>query len=151
VACGLNPLALPWLPLADGAEYVAYDVDAAMIGFLNGYFALTPLAGRAAVRDIVADPPEEPADLALVLKTIPCLEQLDKAAGTRLLDALSAPYLLVSFPARSLGGKQRGMAANYGAHFAELVAGRGWEVEEFLFESEVAFLVTTSPEIVEGA
>jgi 16S rRNA (guanine(1405)-N(7))-methyltransferase len=151
VACGLNPLALPWLPLADGAEYVAYDVDAAMIGFLKGYFALTPLAGRAAVRDIVADPPEEPADLALVLKTIPCLEQLDKAAGARLLDALSAPYLLVSFPARSLGGKQRGMAANYGAHFAELVAGRGWEVEEFLFESEVAFLVTTSPEIVEGA
>ena len=151
VACGLNPLALPWLPLAEGAEYVAYDVDAAMIGFLNGYFALASVAGRAAVRDIVADPPDEPADLALALKAIPCLEQLDKAAGMRLLDALNAPYLLVSFPARSLGGKRRGMAANYGAHFAELVAGRGWEVEEFAFESEVAFLVTTSPHGVEGA
>lgn len=143
VACGLNPLALPWLPLAGGAEYVAYDVDAAMIAFLQGYFALAPVVGRAAVRDIVADPPAERADLALALKAIPCLEQLDKAAGARLLDALDAPYLLVSFPARSLGGRRRGMAANYGAHFAALIAGRGWEVEEFAFASEVAFLVTT--------
>ncbi|MFN8513828.1 MAG: hypothetical protein U0232_17260 [Thermomicrobiales bacterium] len=142
VACGLNPLALPWIPLAEGAEYVACDVDAAMVGFLGDFLALTPITGRAVVRDIVADPPTEPADLALVLKAIPCLEQLDKAAGTRLLDALNAPYLLVSFPARSLGGRQRGMVEHYGAHFAELVAGRGWEVEELAFGSEVAFLVT---------
>ncbi len=143
VACGLNPLALPWLPLAAAAEYVACDVDGAMVAFLNDFFALTPANGRAEVRDIVADPPRESADLALALKAIPCLEQLDKAAGARLLDALDAPYLLVSFPARSLGGRQRGMTANYGAHFAELIAGRGWAVEEFAFASELAFLVTT--------
>jgi 16S rRNA (guanine(1405)-N(7))-methyltransferase len=142
VACGLNPLALPWMPLAEGAEYVACDVDAAMVGFLADFFALAPVAGRAVVRDVVADPPAEPADLALVLKTIPCLEQFDKAAGSRLLDTLSAPYLLVSFPARSLGGRQRGMAEHYGAHFAGLVAGRAWGVEELVFGSEVAFLVT---------
>ena len=151
VACGFNPLAAPWMTLAAGAEYVAYDVDAAMIGFLNDCFALTPLVGRAAVRDIVADPPTERADLALVLKAIPCLEQLDKVAGARLLDALNAPYLLVSFPARSLGGRQRGMAANYGAHFAELIVGRGWQVEEFSFASEVAFLVSTGSRELEGA
>jgi 16S rRNA (guanine(1405)-N(7))-methyltransferase len=142
VACGLNPLALPWMALAEGAEYVACDVDAGMVGFLGEYFAFAPVAGRAVVRDIVADPPTEAADLALVLKTIPCLEQLDKAAGSRLLEALDAPYLLVSFPARSLGGRQRGMAGHYAAHFAELVAGRGWGVEELAFGSEVAFLVT---------
>ena len=119
-----------------------------MVGFLNDVFALAPIsAGNppqrvATVRDIVADPPTEPADLALVLKAIPCLEQLDKAAGSRLLDALNAPYLLVSFPARSLGGRQRGMVDHYSAHFAELIAGRDWAVEEFAFGSEVAFLVT---------
>jgi 16S rRNA (guanine(1405)-N(7))-methyltransferase len=148
VACGHNPLALPWMWLAANAEYFAYDVDAAMVGFLNQAFALAPIsAGNppqrvAVVRDIVADPPTEPADLALVLKAIPCLEQLDKAAGSRLLDALNAPYLLVSFPARSLGGRQLGMVDHYSAHFAELIAGRGWAVEELSFESEVAFLVT---------
>ncbi len=143
VACGLNPLALPWMALADDAEYVAYDVDAAMIGFLNGCFAPQPITARAVVRDIVADPPTEPADLILVLKAIPCLEQLDKAAGLRLLDALDAPYLLVSFPLQSLGGRERGMAATYRARFAELSAGRAWKVEEFAFASELAFLVTT--------
>jgi 16S rRNA (guanine(1405)-N(7))-methyltransferase len=148
VACGFNPLALPWMALAEGAEYVACDVDAAMVGFLGDFFALAlDAAGNspqrvAVVRDIVADPPHEPADLVLVLKALPCLEQLDKAAGSHLLDALNAPYLLVSFPARSLGGRQRGMVGHYGAHFAELVAGRGWGVEELAFGSEVAFLVT---------
>jgi 16S rRNA (guanine(1405)-N(7))-methyltransferase len=148
VACGLNPLALPWMSLAANAEYLACDVDAAMVSFLNEAFALAPISAGyppqrvATVRDIVADPPTEPADLALVLKAIPCLEQLDKAAGSRLLDALNAPYLLVSFPARSLGGRQRGMVNHYSAHFAELVAGRDWTVEELTFGSEVAFLVT---------
>ena len=147
VACGLNPLALPWMALADDAEYVAYDVDAAMIAFLNDCFARMPGAARraAAVRDIVADPPTERADLVLVLKAIPCLEQLDKAAGTRLLDALDASYLLVSFPLQSLGGRERGMTATYQARFAELSAGRGWTVEELAFTSELAFLVTTRP------
>ncbi len=37
------------------------DVDAAMIAFLNGCFALMPGTARAAVRDIVADPPTERA------------------------------------------------------------------------------------------
>lgn len=143
VACGLNPLALPWMPLAEGAEYVAYDVDAALVGFVGHCLALAPgVAGRAALRDVVADPPTEPADLALVLKTIPCLEQFDKSAGSRLLDALDAPYLVVSFPARSLGGRARGMAGHYAAHFAELIAGRGWAAEELAFPGEVAFLVT---------
>jgi len=151
VACGLNPLALPWMPLAEGAEYVAYDVDVAMIAFLNGCFALLPgVAGNApqrvaAVRDVVADPPTEPADLALVLKAIPCLEQLDKGAGTRLLDALDASYLLVSFPLQSLGGRERGMAATYRTRFAELRAGRGWEVEELVLGGELVYLATTSP------
>jgi 16S rRNA (guanine(1405)-N(7))-methyltransferase len=135
--------------LADGAEYIAYDVDAAMVGFLNAFFALTwgdagnPPRRVATVRDIVAAPPSEPADLALVLKAIPCLEQLDKAAGSRLLDALDAPHLLVSFPARSLGGRQRGMAAHYGTRFAALIAGRGWAVEELAFAGEVAFLCSS--------
>lgn len=142
VACGLNPLARPWMPLAADAEYLACDVDAAMVAFLNAAFALLGVNGRATVRDIVADPPREPADLALALKAIPCLEQLDKEAGSRLLDALNAPHLLVSFPARSLGGRERGMATTYRAHLAALVAGRGWAVEELGVAGEVAFLVT---------
>lgn len=144
VACGLNPLARPWMPLAAGAVYRAYDVYTDMMAFLGAYFALAGIPGRAEVRDVAAAPPTERVDLALVLKTLPVLAQLDKTAVPRLLDSLQARYLLISFPVQSLGGRQKGMAVNYEAQFAAWAAGRGWDVEKFEFENELAFLVGTN-------
>lgn len=146
VACGLNPLALPWMPLAPGASYAACDIDQRLIGFLDGYLALPPVRGRAELRDVTRDPPPPPADLALILKAIPCLEQLDREAGRRLLDTIRARHLAISFPARSLGGRDKGMAATYRARFAALAAGRDWAVESFEFPSELVFVVTTPGE-----
>ena len=39
LACGLNPLALPWMPLAEDWTYLACDVLQPMIDFLNAFFA----------------------------------------------------------------------------------------------------------------
>ena len=143
VACGLNPLARPWMPLAAEAIYRAYDVYADMMAFLAAYFALAGIPGQAEVRDVAAAPPTEPVDLALVLKTLPVLAQLDKTAVPRLLDSLQARYLLISFPVQSLGGRLKGMAVNYEAQFAAWTAGRGWDVDKFEFENELVFLVGT--------
>jgi 16S rRNA (guanine(1405)-N(7))-methyltransferase len=147
VACGLNPLALPWMPLAPGATYVACDIYADMIDFLNGFFALlqkqseAAIAGSAQVRNILTSCPAEHADVAFVLKTIPCLEQVDKAAGHRLLRALNADYLVVSFPVHSLGGRNKGMLTNYERHFRELIEGESWEIQRIEFPGELVFLV----------
>jgi len=144
VACGLNPLARDWMPLAADAVYLAYDIYEDMMAFLGGYFALAGIPGKAEVRDVAAEPLVEPVDLALLLKTLPVLAQIDKTAVPRLLDSLQARYLLVSFPAKSLGGRQKGMAENYEAQFAGWIEGRGWAVEKFSFENELAFLVETN-------
>ncbi len=141
VACGLNPLAWPWLPLPPATELIAYDIYADQIAFLNDFFALAGVQGRAEVRDVVGRPPNEPADLALILKTLPCLEAIDRRAPERLLDAIAAPWLLVSFPAQSLGGRRKGMAAHYEAQFRRLLDARGWPAERFVFATELAFLV----------
>ena len=141
VACGLNPLTRPWLPLPLAAEYVACDIYSDQIAFLNDFFALIGVAGRAEVRDVTGRPPDEPADLALVLKTLPCLEAVDRRAPERLLDALQAPRLLVSFPAQTLGGRRKGMAAHYEARFRRLLDDRDWPARRFEFASELAFLV----------
>jgi 16S rRNA (guanine(1405)-N(7))-methyltransferase len=141
VACGLNPLARPWMPLPPATEYLAYDIYADQIAFLNACFSLLGYPGRAEVRDVIGRPPDEPADLALVLKTLPCLEAVDRHAPARLLDALNAPRLLVSFPAQTLGGRRKGMAAHYEARFSQLLAERGWPAERFEFATELAFLV----------
>ncbi len=142
VACGLNPLAIPWMPLAAGAEYWAYDIYQDMVGFVDQFLRLVGLRGGAMACDVLAHPPARRADLALILKTIPCLEHLDKAAGERLLDTIDASHLLISFPVHSLGGASKGMPANYEARFRELVAGRSWRIRRFAFASELAFLVS---------
>lgn len=141
VACGLNPLALPWMPLAPGAKYLACDIYRDMIEFVGAFLALAGADGRAFVCDVVHEPPAERVHLALILKTIPCLEQVDKAAGLRLLDAVPADYALVSFPARSLGGRDKGMIAHYEARLGALLVERHWPVQRFEFETELAFLV----------
>jgi len=148
VACGLNPLAIPWMPLAPQASYYACDIYEDMIAFLSGFFTLLPISGRAEVCNVISAPPGDRVDLALVLKTIPCLEQVDKTAGVRLLDALNASRILVSFPVHSLGGRDKQMAANYEARFRELMAHRPWEVQRFQFATELAFLIT-KPELVD--
>lgn len=141
IACGLNPLARPWMPFSEATEYVAYDIYADQIDFLNAFFPLAGYAGRAEVRDVIGRPPDEPADLALILKTLPCLEAVDRQAPARLLDAVRAPLLLVSFPAQTLGGRRKGMAAHYETRFRQLLDERDWPAERFEFKTELAFLV----------
>lgn len=141
VACGLNPLARPWMPFPATTRLIASDIYADQIAFLNDVMALGGYAGTAEVRDVVHDPPPQTADLVLVLKTLPCLEAIDKAAPARLLEALDAPLLLVSFPAQTLGGRRKGMVGHYEARFRELIDGRGWAAERFEFATELAFLV----------
>ncbi|MEJ2747662.1 MAG: 16S rRNA methyltransferase [Anaerolineae bacterium] len=143
LACGLNPLTIPWLPFTGDFEYHAYDVYADMMAFLAEFMAIVGVNGRAQTRDILSQPPAEPADLILILKTLPVLEQVEKGAAARLLDVLNARYLLISFPARSLGGRHKGMVQNYEAQFMDWISGRNWQTKRFEFPTELAFLVTT--------
>jgi 16S rRNA (guanine(1405)-N(7))-methyltransferase len=142
VACGLNPLSIPWMPLAEGADYYAFDIYESMLGFLGECIPLLGAHGHARPCDVTRLCEHPPVELALVLKTIPCLEQVDKAAGGRLLDAIDAEHVLVSFPIQSLCGRSKGMAANYEARFRRLAADKSWHVRRFEFESELVFRVS---------
>jgi 16S rRNA (guanine(1405)-N(7))-methyltransferase len=142
LACGFNPLAIPWMGLPDGATYYACDIYEDMIEFLQAVMQLTPVRGQAVACDVLRSCPKPRVDLALVLKSIPCLEQIDKSAGAQLLDGIDADYLLVSFPVHSLGGRDKGMPTNYEARFRELVAGKDWAIKRFAFATELAYLIS---------
>lgn len=142
VACGLNPLALPWMNFPSDIIYHAVDIYQDLTSFLNQFLSIAGVHGSAETADVLEFCPSVQVDLALVLKTIPCLEQLDKTAGRRLLEVLQANYLLVSFPAQSLGGRDKRMVENYEQHFLELVSEKGWTYKRFEFPTELAFLVT---------
>lgn len=151
VACGLGPLAIPWMALPPGVTYYACDMYSDLVSFLNQALPLLGVAGRAWACDAAADsllPADDvpglqlPVDLALLLKAIPCLEQTDKSAGQRLLDELPARNMLVSFPVKSLGGADKGMRRSYEDRMNALVQGRPWQVRRLEFATELAFLVT---------
>lgn len=141
LACGFNPLTIPWMPLAPDVTYYACDIYTDLVGFLNHSIGLLGVDGHARLCDLIASPPTRTVDLALLLKAIPCLEQVDKDAGRHLLESIQARYLLVSFPVHSLGGRAKGMAQNYEAHFQRLIAGKPWQVTRFEFSTELAFLI----------
>jgi 16S rRNA (guanine(1405)-N(7))-methyltransferase len=146
LACGLNPLALPWMRLAPGATYYACDIYSDMIDFVGAMLALAGVERRAFVHDLAAGAPPVRADLALALKLLPTIEQIERGAGLRLLQSIDAPHIVVSFPARSLGGRNKGMAANYERDFRALVDAQGWEATLLPFEQELVFLLSKQEE-----
>lgn len=141
VACGLNPLAIPWMSLSPGASYTAWDVYEDLIGFLSDALPRLAVRGSAVVCDVTGPLPPHECDVALVLKCLPCLDQLHQGAGTRLLDRLHSGVLVVSFPVASLCGRKKGMVAGYGEAFARLAEARGWAWTRLLFETEQVFIV----------
>jgi 16S rRNA (guanine(1405)-N(7))-methyltransferase len=146
IACGLNPLALPWMGLPSGSRYVACDIDFGLVSFVDGFLDLMAVAHRADLCDIVTATPAEPCDVALLLKTIPCLDHQDPQAIQRLMQALlgCTRYIVVSFPTQSLGGRNRGMARNYRIRLTALLAALQPQpelVEEVELPGELIYVV----------
>jgi len=141
IACGLNPLAIPWMPLESDTQYYACDIYGGMLSFLDAALALMPIKHSVQQCDILQACPTHQADLVLILKTLPCLEQVDKQAGYHLLHTLNARYLIVSFPVHSLGGHNKGMTTHYEEHFRELIRNDAWDVRRIEFPTELVFVV----------
>jgi len=152
LASGLNPLAVPWMSLALGARYSARDVFADQMAFLAQALSLLGVQADAQCSDVLAEIPGPAADVALVLKAVPCLEQLEREAGDRLVALAPARYVVVSFPTASLGGrKDRGMLSTYRTRMARLREGQPWTVREYLYDSELAYLVDKAGAPLKGA
>lgn len=144
VACGLQPLALPWWGLPAGAEVHAWDIDTALVAFVGACLGRLGFDARVAAVDLLDVPATAwpVTEVALVLKTLPCLEQQAPGAGEALLVAIPAPRLVVSFPTRSLGGRAKGMGASYARRFEAMLAGRSWQADAFEVGPELVYVVT---------
>ncbi len=142
LACGLNPLAIPWMPLSDHCSYLACDIYLDMLSFVKGFLEHINLPGWAEPCDLTTRVPDQKTQVAFLLKSIPCLEQVDKQIAGRLLKSLQTDHILVSFPVRSLGGRKKGMPDFYRKHFYEILPENNWQVQEFHFKTELAFLVS---------
>jgi len=141
LACGFTPLCIPWIPATNDIKYTGIDIYSDMISFLDSFFTHFNLNHEFITGNILESIPRQKVQVAFLLKTLPCLEQVDKTIGTRLLENIQSENVLVSFPSRSLGGRSKGMAVNYETHFNHLIDGHNWRVTKTIFPNEIAFLI----------
>jgi 16S rRNA (guanine(1405)-N(7))-methyltransferase len=142
VACGFHPLAIPWMPIAENVNYYAYDIYNDLTDFLNDFMVIASVQGYAEYKDILQSTPKIKTDLAFLLNALPCLEQVEKSASSRILESINADFVAVSFPVQSLGGRKKDMRSHYAASFERLRHERKWVVQELGFETELVFLIT---------
>jgi 16S rRNA (guanine(1405)-N(7))-methyltransferase len=138
IACGLNPLAFPWMELDTPLDFYAYDIHEPRIAFLNQYFALQGLPQLARVQDVAHHFPQEEADVALFLKEMPRFERNYHGQGRPLLQALRVRHIVISFPTISTHGG-RNLTSRYRDFLYQLIDGFNWGVTELLFAGELVF------------
>ena len=123
VACGINPLYLG----ARGIPTVGIDISGAAVYAVNCFHESYGMPVSAECADVLFPGaiPSEHFDMALLFKLLPLLERQETGGATRVMEAIDADWLAVSFPTRTMGGRNVGMAEQYGAWMAgHLPAGR---------------------------
>ncbi|MGI6236558.1 MAG: 16S rRNA (guanine(1405)-N(7))-methyltransferase RmtF [Candidatus Excrementavichristensenella sp.] len=109
LACGLNPLCLGAL----GMPCLGLDLYAGAVELVNAYAARAGWPVRCEVWDLLGDRELPGGDLVLMMKLLPVLERQQSGAGAHLLARAKGRHKLVSFPTRTLGGRNVGMEAHY--------------------------------------
>lgn len=141
LACGFNPFSFFWQVGFPSATYLACDIVLPMLDLLNQLFLKIGNPGKAFSCDLTSQTPPIQADLVLLMKTIPLLDQVDRNIAPRLLEELQANFVLITFPVKSLGGRDKGMLSTYSIRMQQLLQTNTFEAREYLFPNEVAYLL----------
>ena len=141
LGCGLHPFALPWMNLPPESEYAAWEVDGQMVALVNRFLALAGRRPLARCRDVLARFPGEEADVILLMKMLPSLEQQRKGCSAEVLQVLNARFVVVSFPVRSMCGREKGMRAHYTRAMNNVLAECPWPTTTIELGREVFFVL----------
>jgi len=85
LACGMNPFSIPWMPLAEQYTYTACDIYEDMLKTIEHFFYHYSIHGATLPCNLLSGVPREETQVAFLLKSIPCLEQIKKTFGTQIL------------------------------------------------------------------
>ena len=102
LACGLNPLALPFMGMTELVRYYAYDIHQPRVELINQFFKGWGLEPLAEVRDVLVHPSQIQADAAFLFKEAHRMEKRRKGSSRDLIKVISARVVFISLPTRSL-------------------------------------------------
>ena len=141
IACGYNPFAISYMNLPPGFKYYAYDINEATNKLLKQFFKQNNYNGLSKTIDLTNNIPKDKCDMALVLKFLPIIEQQKKDFSLKLLKELNTNFIVVSFPTKTLTGKNVGMLSNYKSSFHELIKNDFTVIKEIQFPNEMVFII----------
>ncbi len=140
LACGFHPFSLPWMGLPVEVQFFAYDIHQPRVDLINLFFRKMGLQPLAEVRDVLVNPPQQQADVALIFKEAHRMEKRKPGCSRPFWQALQTRWLLVSLPSTDLSGSHD-LAGKHRDLVAGIVDGLPWTVEEIVFPNEIVFVI----------
>jgi len=113
IACGFNPFCIPLMPEPAQNKYRATEINVKITELLNRFFALTGSSACAYATDIIYTIPDFYTHNVFLFKTLPLLEQQQKGYSKILIDRLDSEFFSITFPTKTLSGKNVGMYKFY--------------------------------------
>ena len=143
LAAGLNAFSLPFSGLDPAVSYTAIEIDRRMVDAVGRFLSVTQRPGGCLWHDVLDGIPPSDADVALVLKSLPCLERQSPGAAVDLMHRLeNIPDIVVSYPVRSLGGVRKNMPQTYRAQAEALAADCGRDIAFLDLSQEVVAVLS---------
>ncbi len=139
LACGLHPLALPWMGLPSSVRYHAFDILQPRIDFINQFFLKVGLMPLAENRDILVNPPTIHADLGIFFKEAHRFEKRQPGCNRAFWESLKVDKLAVSLPTKNLSGSHNLINAHLSLVQANLPENR--RMREIVVGNEIIFLI----------
>jgi 16S rRNA (guanine(1405)-N(7))-methyltransferase len=145
MACGLNPIMFGMFLHKNNVhfeEYSAQDISSSPLKLVELYFQSHNLPCAVQQSDLLISVPDFQADLALMFKVVPLLEQQKKNHYSMLINSLKAKYIAVSFPTRTMSGRNAGMTENYKNLFDSFMCGGPFTVAlEKIYQNELLYII----------
>lgn len=140
LACGLNPLAWPWMKLPTTVQYWAFDLHQPRVDLLNRFFEWQGLQPLARHQDILVEPPAVKADVAFFFKEAHRFEQRQRGCNREFWQAIPSRVLVVTLPAVSLTGKHQ-LTDQQRNLIYTTIGDLPWHVSEMCVGTELIFFI----------
>ena len=141
LACAVNPFSLPWLRDVSDARYVGYDLNLSYVELDRAFLARRYPDCAVHYRDVLVDPQDITADVALLLKTYHSIEERQTGAGLRLVAGLGTGTVVVSFPRKSMQGRSAPLWQRQIEGIGELAGRHGWGFDRVALATEELVVV----------
>ncbi len=146
LGCGVNPLAYNYFIKHNcDPRIIASDISKDDMKFLNDCFNAADIPGRAIALDLTKEEDIEKlrelkGDVTLLLKLLDSLEEAKRHISYKIFDAITTPWIIASFPTKSLGGKKN-IARTGRAWFERLLVRKEMTWEMFSVENELFYVI----------